>query len=454
MPARRFIRSGPISDYRPTHEDFMPFSAANPSKKRGREPSEDPYGAEIATERPHKRARFQRDEADYSEADVVSLSAATSHGTSTIKESLPAYGGNSTTDKIYMTTPRHILPTPTTTMDGTNKPSISTFENPSIIKALLVKAESEAKLAAADAAREVRRVQNLLDASIEYSNAFEHQKMDAACSRADCKKKRAMMLEAKERVDALFLTPDKMRDLHYEINVRPPNDPEYRRWYWVNLKQKVVRCYYEAREVHAKAVKALESAEAKVKASEECLRAMNGLQARAWQELSNTVSSAEVLGAASTRAEEEVALLTVRFREAEDAARAEAAAAAARAETAAAAARAEAAAAAARAETAAAAARAEAAAAAAAARAEAAAAEAVKRKREEEKSASSKKARAGAMALSSDFINASRLNTLWAVVDVFDECNASQIVMQDDPDKEREKPSQTRRGKHGYYCDS
>lgn len=338
--------------------------------------------------------------------DTASLSAATSYGTSTINDfPPPAYHSNSTTyDKIDPVTSYHpkILPTTTTSISSTNDPSVSSFPpsykygsiNPRVyeacfpepadmpttnpahsLKALLVNAESEAKTAAAGAARGVERAQGFLDAHTEYSKAVEHQRIDAANRQADLGWQRTKTAEAKKRVDELFLTPDKERDLHYEINVRPPSDPKYRKWYWVSIAEKVAVMYSEATEVYDKAIKALESAEAKVKASEECLRAIAGLQTQASQEFCDAVRSAEVLGAASAHAEEEAALLAVRVKEAEDGPRAEA--------------------------------------------------EAAKFKQEEEKAAASKEPRTGLMVLSSDNINASRLNTLWAVVDAFDECNAS-----------------------------
>lgn len=75
MPASCFIDTDPISDYLSTYDGSNPTFAANPSKKRGREASEDRYdiffyNAEVATARPHKRARFQQDAADYYSKEV------------------------------------------------------------------------------------------------------------------------------------------------------------------------------------------------------------------------------------------------------------------------------------------------------------------------------------------------------------------------------------------------
>ena len=287
-----------------------------------------------------------------------------------------------------------------------------------LAKAALARAESKAVAATAKLLGALETAQGVLDASIEYTSALEQEKADLANRQADLEQQRRKTADSKQRVQELALTPDKENDLHYEIYLRPTDDPKFEPWYWRGIAQKVSHLYSEATEVYREAVQALEGAEAGVKASEECLRAVAALEAKAKHELSEAVKTAEALGAASERAHEEAAQLTVSLK-LEIAARAKVEAA----EAEAAKTREEAEAAKARAEAEAAEARAE--------------AEAAKAKRDDEEAAASKDARARnsrrrclgerSMAARGYNIKARGFITPWEAYSIFDKCKDFEV---------------------------
>lgn len=252
------------------------------------------------------------------------------------------------------------------------------------IKALAVQAQEKAKTSTAEAERLLREAQDLVDACMSRTSAAELQKIDLESKQAAAHRARSDAREAKAMLDEVTVSADDANKNKFGLILRP--------WAWVTQANTSAHAIAEATEKFNKAVDAATSAEEDVRVSQRCLDVLVTIQQQLWDDAVERASSCHTLRARAMAArvkDEEAAAAAARAKEKEAAKIAQQVAEAA-------------------------------------AQALHEAVTISQQKRPAERAANTKSSRrqGGVMVGKTDCIKASKLNTLWAVCDAFDECTA------------------------------